>query len=91
MTMEQLREKADKLKTLRYDCHIFIPKKIVPMIAKDVPAGQRYSTAVAEVIEDEIMSVNKDGNFNPNEPVTRAMFAQVIKNLKDKGFIVKQP
>jgi len=87
MTIEQLREKADRLKTLRYDAHIFIPKNIIPMIAKDVATGQWYSESVKEAMEDGILTANEAGNFRPQDNVTRAELSMVVKRLKEAGIL----
>jgi len=80
MTIEQLREKADRLKTLRYEAHIFIPKNIIPMIMSDVPEWQWYSDAVKFVKDKKIMVWNDD-KFRPTDPITRAEVAKVMHNF----------
>lgn len=59
------------------------------MIAKDVPAGQWYSEQVKRIISTGLMTKDKDENFNPHAPVTRAMFATVLDRLIEEGWIVK--
>ena len=48
---------------------------------KDVPENGWYADAVKFVIEKKLMSVDQNGHFNPEAPVTRAMLAQVLFNL----------
>jgi hypothetical protein len=60
MTYGQLKDKVQRLFTMQQNCHIFIPKNIVKMISKDIPANRRSANAVKWCIENKIMSVNTE-------------------------------
>jgi hypothetical protein len=47
----------------------------------DVPADAWFAKSVAYVIREGIMGVDANGNFNPDQPVTRAMLAQALYNM----------
>lgn len=51
-------------------------------VAKDVPVGYPYADAIKYAIYNKLMSVDANGNFNPTQPVTREMLAQVLYNKK---------
>jgi hypothetical protein len=50
-------------------------------VANDVPEGHWAEAAIRYAVENKIMSNDDNGNFNPDAPVTRAMLAQVLKNV----------
>jgi hypothetical protein len=50
-------------------------------IANDVREGDAFSHAIQYVINKDIMHIDVQGNFNPNQTVTRGMLAQVIFNI----------
>ncbi|WP_027416353.1 S-layer homology domain-containing protein [Aneurinibacillus terranovensis] len=54
-------------------------------IARDVPDNAWYAKAVQYVLQNNLMSTNESGNFNPDQPATRAMLAQVLYNLSLKN------
>lgn len=84
MTEWQLKRKLDPLRTIRNDFHFFIPKKVIPMVAKDVAQWQRYSEAVEEILKTGIMTNDKDGKFRPNDNITRAEVAMIVKRILAK-------
>lgn len=88
ITEEQLRYMLDKNKTMRYDVHIFIPKKVVKMIAKDVPAGLWFSKWAETMIKYWLMTNDEKWNFDPNAPLTRWMLATVVDRMIEKWFII---
>lgn len=81
-TEAQLKEMV-KEGNLQADCHVFIPKKLVDMITPDVPENQWYAPAVKWAIDNGITSANKDKNFEPTRPATRAEMVQFLKNFYD--------
>lgn len=87
MTEWQLKRKLDPLRTIRNDFHFFIPQKVIKMITKDVAENRRSAEAIKKMIDLWIMTVDKDGKFNPTQPLTREMMAQVLLNLDNKGVI----
>lgn len=44
----------------------------------DVPSGQRYAEAIADLSQRGIISGYTDGRFGPDDPVKRAQFAKMI-------------
>lgn len=74
--------KLNQLKTLRNDVHIVLPDNIIPMIASDVPTGQRYSEAIDWLIKEWLTTETK--KFRPSDNVTRAEMAVFMKRLYDK-------
>ncbi|GIM44709.1 hypothetical protein DNHGIG_02580 [Collibacillus ludicampi] len=53
----------------------------------DVNSSAWYANAVNWVAEKGLMSGMGNGNFAPNEPVTRAQLAAVLKNLSEAGML----
>ncbi|UOF89825.1 S-layer homology domain-containing protein [Fodinisporobacter ferrooxydans] len=53
----------------------------------DVPNGQWYTQAVQWAKDHGIMVGTSATTFDPNKPMTRAEFAEAIKNLADHGYI----
>src|SRR5699024_8030954 len=48
-----------------------------------------YNSAINAVTEKGLMQGYPDGTFNANAPITRAEFAQLIKNINHKSYINK--
>ena len=63
-------------------CHIILPHNTMPMIAKDVPTGQRFSDAIARMIKEWLTT--ETDKFRPQAQVTRAEMAVFLKRLYDK-------
>lgn len=86
MTEWQLKRKLDPLKTIRSDFHFFIPQKVIKMIwwSKDVVSNQWYSEAIDKILASGIMTLDKDGKFRPNDKITRAEIAMIVKRLLEK-------
>jgi hypothetical protein len=61
-----------------------IPTPTVKMLegAKDVAETAWYAKGIEYAICNNLMSVDADGNFNPNMPLTRAMAAQLLMNIR---------
>lgn len=57
------------------------PQPPTPPIANDVDDHAWYAKAVDYALREGILSKDVNGNFNPDQPVTRAMLAQAIYNL----------
>jgi hypothetical protein len=53
----------------------------------DVSSSAWYANAVNWAAEKGLMSGMGNGNFAPNEPVTRAQLAAVLKNLSEAGML----
>ncbi|MCW2279497.1 S-layer homology domain-containing protein [Heliophilum fasciatum] len=56
----------------------------------DVPNGQWYSGAVNWAKQEGIMQGVGNDQFAPDAYMTRAQFAQAMKNLHDQGYLNKQ-
>lgn len=54
------------------------------MLYKDVSESAWYADAVQWVVGEGYMSVDDDNRFNPEEPINRAMMAQILYNLQEK-------
>jgi hypothetical protein len=61
--------------------HILLPKNIIKMITKDVPAWQRFSEWIEKMIELWMMTKNEAWNFRPFDTLTRAELATVVDRL----------
>ena len=61
--------------------HILLPKNIIKMITKDVPAWQRFSEWIEKMIETWMMTKNEAWNFRPFDTLTRAELATVVDRL----------
>jgi len=65
------------------------PEVATPTGFSDVPAGKYYTTAAAWAVANKIASGYNDGNFRPEQDVTRqelAAFLYRYAKLKGKGF-----
>ena len=51
---------------------------------KDTPSAW-YNTAINAVLEKDLMFADKDGNFRPNEPITRGEFARAMFFIDKKN------
>lgn len=56
----------------------------------DVKSTVKIENSIAKVVENDIMSVNEDGNFKPFEPVTRAEFAVFLARALDSDYLPTQ-
>ncbi|MBC9783055.1 S-layer homology domain-containing protein [Heliobacterium chlorum] len=55
----------------------------------DVPSGKWYTDAVMWAKQEGIMKGVSEDKFAPDEYMTRAQFAQAMKNLQEQGYLVK--
>ncbi|MTV48712.1 hypothetical protein GJ688_06930 [Heliobacillus mobilis] len=55
----------------------------------DVPSGKWYTDAVMWAKHEGIMKGVSEDKFAPDEYMTRAQFAQAMKNLLEQGYLVK--
>ena len=75
---------------------MMMPSHAVSMAeCKDVDRGDWYFAAVRYVLAEDLMSVDEEMNFHPNDPMTRAMFIQTLYTMagtpkvKDKKLKLK--
>ena len=51
---------------------------------KDTPNGW-YNAAINAMVKNNLMFADEDGNFRPNEPITRAEFARALAGIDKKS------
>ena len=75
---------------------MMMPSHAVSMAeCKDVDRGDWYFAAVRYVLAEDLMSVDEEMKFHPNDPMTRAMFIQTLYTMagtpkvKDKKLKLK--
>ena len=51
---------------------------------KDTPSAW-YNTAINAMVKKDLMFADKDGNFRPNEPITRGEFARALYYIDHKS------
>ena len=61
---------------------MMMPSHAVSMAeCKDVDRGDWYFAAVRYVLAEDLMSVDEEMKFHPNDPMTRAMFIQTLYTM----------
>lgn len=69
---------ADKDVSELGSCYIIHDKEDLDYIYKDVTTASEHAEAIAWAKEEGLMNGYEDGRFGPNDPLTRAQFAEVM-------------